>query len=218
MAIDLHKELLNLRRETLNLGAIVEERVRSVAEAIETGDVELARTVKRGDKEIDELEVQIESECLRVLALGGPVASDLRFVLGVMRINSQLERVGDLARSISKRVINVNVLPTIELPRALVDLGHAARGMLSDALAAMSNEDAALCREVRAADERVDDLRREVFYWARDEMPKRAEASQAIIDILSMAQKLERIGDLANNIAGDVIFLVEGEIVRHTKA
>ncbi|HMN94943.1 MAG TPA: phosphate signaling complex protein PhoU [Phycisphaerales bacterium] len=218
MAIDLHKELLTIRREALALGAIVEERVRMVAEAIETGDVELARQVKRGDKEIDDAEVHIESECLRVLALGGPVASDLRFVLGVMRVTSQLERIGDLARSISKRVINVNILPTVELPGSLVDLAHAARAMLSDALAAMSNEDAALCREVRAADERVDDLRKEVFYWARDEMPRRAEASQAIIDILSMAQKLERIGDLANNIAGDVIFLVEGSIVRHSKA
>lgn len=217
MAIDLHKELLSLRREILNMGAIVEQRVRGAVEALENGDLDLARQIKGGDKEIDDLEVHIESECLRVLALGSPVASDLRFVLTVLRIDGQLERIGDLARSIAKRVIGLNVLPTIELPSALVDIGHAARGMLSDALAALSAEDANLCRQVRAADERVDDLRREVFYWGRDEMPKRLDASQAIIDILSIAGKFERIGDLSNNIAGDVIFLVEGAIVRHTK-
>lgn len=217
MAIDLHKELLSLRREILNMGAIVEQRVRGAVEALESGDIELARQIKGGDKEIDDLEVHIESECLRVLALGSPVASDLRFVLTVLRIDGQLERIGDLARSIAKRVIGLNVLPTIELPTALVDIGHGARGMLSDALAALSAEDATLCRQVRAADERVDDLRREVFYWGRDEMPKRPDATQAIIDILAIAGKFERIGDLSNNIAGDVIFLVEGSIVRHTK-
>jgi len=216
--IDLHKELLVVRREILNLGAIVEQRVRGVVEALETGDVELARTIKGGDREIDELELQIESECLRALALGSPVAVDLRFILTVMRINGQLERIGDLARSIAKRVMSINVLPSLELPSSLVDIGHAARQMLSDALAGLSAEDAVLCRRVRAADERVDDLRREIFAWGRNEMPVRPEASKLIIDILSMGQKFERIGDLANNIAGDVIFLVEGEIVRHSKA
>ncbi|MFO0875158.1 MAG: phosphate signaling complex protein PhoU [Phycisphaerales bacterium] len=217
MALDLHKELLNLRREILNMGAIVEQRVRGVVEALLNGDVELARQIKGGDKEIDELEVRIESECLRILALGSPVAGDLRFVLAVMRIDGQLERVGDLARSIAKRVISINILPAVELPQALLDIGQAARNMLSDALAAMGSEDAALCRQVRAADERVDDLRREVFHWARTEMPRNPEATQSVIDILSAAQKFERIGDLANNIAGDVIFLIEGEIVRHSK-
>lgn len=217
MAIDLHKELLTLRREILNMGALVEQRVRSVTEALETGDVDLARQVKSGDAEIDELELHIDSECLRILALTGPVASDLRFVLAVMRINGQLERLGDLARSIAKRIIGINRLPAIEHPPALLDLARAARAMLSDALAAMGNEDAALCRQVRMADERVDDLRREVFHWARTELPRRPEASTTIIEILSVAQKFERIGDVANGIAGDVIFLVEGENVRHTR-
>lgn len=200
------------------MGAIVEQRVRGVVEALHSGDVDLARQIKGGDKEIDDLEVHIESECLRILALGSPVAGDLRFVLAVMRIDGQLERIGDLARSIAKRVISINILPAVELPQALLDIGQGALSMLSDALAAMGNEDAALCRQVRAADERVDDLRREVLHWARSEMPRIPEATASVIAILSAAQKFERIGDLANNIAGDVIFLIEGEIVRHSKA
>lgn len=217
MAIDLHKELLALRRDLLQMGAMVEQRLRKVVEALETGDTELARQVKKGDREVDEQDLQIESECLRVLALGGPVAGDLRFVLAAMRIDGQLERIGDLARSIAKRIIRLSILPTVELPQALHDMARAAQTMLADALLALTNEDAALCQRVLSADERVDDLRKEVFAWVRQEIPDHPESTQAYIDILSMAQKMERIGDMAHGIATDVIFMVEGNIVRHVK-
>ncbi len=217
MAMDLHKELLTLRRDILNMGAEVEQRVRNVVEALESGDTELAREVKKGDREIDEIELHIESECLRILALGGPVASDLRFVLAVLRINALLERMGDLARSVSKRIIGLAILPSVEMPSAMIEMSHAARKMVSDALSGLSNEDAALCRVVRQSDNRVDDLRKEVFAWGRAELPNHPEATQPILDILSMAQKIERIADLANNIAADVLFLIEGDVVRHTK-
>ncbi|MCA9283661.1 MAG: phosphate signaling complex protein PhoU [Phycisphaerales bacterium] len=217
MAIDLHKELLLVRRELLHMGAMVEQRVRSVFEALETGDVDLAKQVKSGDHEIDEQDIQIETECLRVLALASPVAGDLRFVLGAMRIDGQLERVGDLARSIAKRVIRLNILPAVEFPSAIFDMARAVQAMLADALAALTNEDSALCHHVLHADQRVDDLRKEVFAWARTEIPAHLEATQAIIDILSVAQKMERMGDMAHGIAADVIFMVEGNIVRHMK-
>lgn len=217
MALDLHKELLTLRRDLLHMGAMVEQRVRKVFEAMRTGDTELAREVKKGDWEVDEQDIQIETECLRVLALGSPVAGDLRFVLSAMRIDGQLERIGDLARSVSKRVIRLNILPAIELPQALYAEAAAVELMLADALAALANEDAALCYRVLEGDERVDDLRKEVFEWGREEIPRQPESANAMIDVLSIAQKVERMGDMAYGIARDTIFIVEGNVLRHQR-
>ena len=217
MSIDLHKELLSLRRELLHMGAMVEQRVQNVFEALETGDTDLAMQVKKGDKEVDEQDLQIETECLRVLALGSPLASDLRFVLAAMRIDGQLERIGDLARSISKRVIRLNVLPRVELPSTLHEMAKSVQAMLSDALAALANEDSGLCQHVLDSDQRVDDLRKEMFAWVREEIPGNLDGMRTYIDLLSVTQKMERIGDIAHGIAADVIFMVEGNIVRHVR-
>ncbi len=218
MAIDLHKELLNLRREILNMGAVVEQRLRRVIEALEHFDSAVARDVRAADVEIDNIEIQIDSECLRVLALGQPVAGDLRFVLTVMRINSELERIGDYCRGIAKRIVNISMMPAIDLPDTLFELAAGAQQMLADALAALSNEDASLCRQVRRSDDRIDDLNREVFAWCRSEIPRDVENMDAAIEVLSIAQRFERIADVSAAIAGEVIFLVEGNVVRHTRS
>lgn len=217
MAIDLHKELISLRREILNMGAMVEQRVRRVIEALRDGDTAAARDIRASDAEIDSIDSKIDSECLRVLALGAPVAGDLRFVLTVMRINSELERIGDLCRGIAKRIMTLSLQSTIELPTVVFELAEAALSMLSNALAGLANEDASLCREVRRSDDRADDLNREIFAWCRSEIPRHVEQTSAAIDILSIGQRFERIADIASAIAGEVIFLVEGNSVRHTK-
>jgi phosphate transport system protein len=215
MAVDLRNEMVDLRRNLLAMGAAVEQRVTRVIESMIEGDLSLAESVKAGDAEIDRMELELEASCMRLLALAQPVAGDLRLILSVIRISGQLERVADLARGIAKKLIKVSALDAIAIPGAMTDLAFATRTMLSDALAALANEDAALCRQVRRSDQRVDDLYKEILIWGRQEIPQHPEAAAAAIDVLTIAQRFERIADMTTNIAEDVIFLVEGRVVRH---
>jgi phosphate transport system protein len=215
MAVDLRNEMVDLRRNLLAMGAAVEQRVTRVIESMVEGDLSLAESVKAGDAEIDRMELELEASCMRLLALAQPVAGDLRLILSVIRISGQLERVADLARGIAKKLIKVSALDAIQIPDAMTDLAFATRTMLSDALAALANEDAALCRQVRRSDQRVDDLYKEILIWGRQEIPQHPEAAAAAIDVLTIAQRFERISDMTTNIAEDVIFLVEGRVVRH---
>jgi phosphate transport system protein len=215
MSIDLRTELTECRRAILKMGAVVEQRVGAAIESLFDRDVAAARSVRMGDDEIDEMDLDIEAECLRILALSHPVAGDLRFVLAVMRINADLERIGDCAKGISKRVVALDASSPIELPPAVSGMAAAARQMLGDALAGLANHDAALCRQVRREDERVDDLLKEMYAWVQEEIPQHVETTRSAIDVLSVARKLERIADLSTNIAENVIFLVEGSVVRH---
>lgn len=215
--MDLQRELTELRRAILTMAGAVEQRVEQAIDALLEGDAALARRVREGDREIDAMDVEIESACLRILALCQPVAADLRFVLSVMRINTDLERVGDEAKSIAKRVLDLGEAPTFEMPPMLREMADAARRMLNDALTALAEEDAQLGRRIRRADEQVDDLQKEVFAWAQDQIPRNVEGTRAAIDILSIARRLERIADLSTNVAEDVIFLTEGSLVRHAR-
>jgi phosphate transport system protein len=216
MAIDLQTEMLTLRRNLLAMGAATEQRLSLATFALVEGNVDAARTVKSGDAEIDAMEVDLETQCMRILALGSPVAHDLRFVLSVIRISADFERIADLSRGIAKKVLRWgNGNGPTEVPGALADMASSASAMLGDVLAALSDEDVERCREVRRADRRVDDLNKEVVATSRqlihDDVSRTAEA----IDMMQIAQRLERIADIATNIAEDVIFLAEGRVVRH---
>jgi phosphate transport system protein len=216
MAIDLQTEMLTLRRNLLAMGAATEQRLSLATFALVEGNVDAARAVKGGDAEIDAMEVDLETQCMRILALGSPVAHDLRFVLSVIRISADFERIADLSRGIAKKVIRwSDSSRPVEVPGALADMAEASKTMLADVLAALSDEDPELCREVRRADRRVDDLNKEVVAGARqliqDDVARTAEG----IDLMQIAQRLERIADITTNIAEDVIFLVEGRVVRH---
>jgi phosphate transport system protein len=216
MAIDLQTEMLTLRRNLLAMGAATEQRLSLATSALVEGDVDAARAVKGGDAEIDAMEVDLETQCMRILALGSPVAHDLRFVLSVIRISADFERIADLSRGIAKKVLRWgNGNGPTEVPGALADMASSASAMLGDVLAALSDEDVERCREVRRADRRVDDLNKEVVATSRqlihDDVSRTAEA----IDMMQIAQRLERIADIATNIAEDVIVLAEGRVVRH---
>lgn len=155
---------------------------------------------------------------MRILALGSPVAHDLRFVLSVVRISSDFERIADLSRGIAKKVVRWSVdASSVQVPDQLADMADATREMLADVLAALANEDADLCRDVRRADKRVDGLNKEVVAGSRKIIAEEVSRMQEAIDLMQVAQRLERIADIATNIAEDVIFLVEGRIVRHEK-
>ena len=216
MPIDLPVKLTELKQAILVMGANVEHRVKQATMAILNRDEAAAATVRAGDDEIDRMELDIEEECLRILALSHPVAGDLRFVLAVMRINSELERIADLARSIAKRAQDLQRMETLSFPPGLKLMAEETRGMLSGVLTALSDQDADFARRIRLADDRVDDLLKEIFAWIQEEIPRHVEHTEQAIDVLSVARKLERIADLATNMAEEVIFLIEGEIVRHS--
>lgn len=215
MAVDLQNELLSLRRDLLALGALVEHQVTRTVDAMFTSDVEIAREVKRADADVDALDLKIEEDCMRLLALGSPMASDLRQILSTLRISGGLERIADLAKGISKRTIKLANLDAITLPSAMVDMAQATKLMVSDALAALTNEDVEMCRGVRQSDNLVDALNKEILVWSRSEIPRNIEITTAAIHILTIAQRLERLADITTSIAEDVIYLVEGRIVRH---
>ena len=217
MPIQIQTELTSLRRAILTMGASVEQRVSKVVEAVVDHDIDAATFVRAGDDEIDAMELEIEEECLRVLALSQPVASDLRFVLAVLRINTDLERIADHTKSIAKRVLDLETMSGLIIPPALTEIAYSSRKMVSDALAALANNDAELARTIRRADKRVDDLQKAIFAWVHQEIPEHVELTAGVIDVLSMARAFERIGDMATNIAEEIIFLIEGALVRHQK-
>ncbi len=218
MSVDLQKELNALRRHILTMGACVDNRVNETCSALFTLDTDAARHVCAGDDEIDAMDLDIEREALRLLALTQPVAADLRFILAAMRINTDLERIADLARSIAKRVLALcEESEELNLPPALRAMADRTRTMLSDALAALSDNDTALCEAIRKADDQVDDLLKEIFTWAQEEIPGHVDSTPSVINMLSIARKLERIADMTTNIAEDIIFFTSGEVVRHVQ-
>ncbi len=217
MPTELDKELTTLRRALLSMSASAELRVTQAYDALLNRDSAVADAVRVSDDEIDDMENDIEAECLRILALQHPVASDLRYVIAALRINADLERIADLARGIAKRVIYMSREKPIPFPRELGQICDASRDILSDALRALAEQDAELASRVRRADKRVDALHKSVYNWAINELPSHAEDAQSMVDLLFIARAIERIADLATNIAEDVIFSVGGDIVRHTK-
>lgn len=215
MAIHLQTRIVDLRRNLLAMGAAVEGRVSGVVRALETGDAELARTIKESDAEIDQMQVELEGECMKLLALSHPVASDLRLIVTVLRISGELERIADHAKGIAKRLIKIDRTGPIAMPRSLVDLAEGTRSMIAEAVATMADPNLDRCLQIRRSDRRIDLLNKEVLTWSREEITRDVGHTAQAIDILSAAQRFERMSDIATNIAEDLIFLVEGRIVRH---
>ncbi len=215
MAVNLQTRVIDLRRKLLAMGAAVELRVTQAVQVIRDGDVELARKVRESDTEVDQMQAEVEDECMRLLALGSPVASDLRLILTAIRISNELERIADMAKGSCKRVIKLVEAGAYRFPHALLDMAEATRTMLRDVLVALSNEDSKLCLEIRRSDNYVDALNREVILWSREWITQDVAATAAAIDLLAIGQRFERMADVITQIAGDTVFLVDGRILRH---
>ena len=218
MPVDLESNLTKLRRDLLILGAKVEQRLFQITDAILTADVAAAQDVRQGDAEIDHDDLVIEEECVRLLALAAPVATDLRRILAMMRISGEFERIADLSKGISKRIIRVSSMPAVRLPDPLAEMCHSVRELFSKSLRALADSDSELAREIRRDDDRLDQLHKSMLVWAREEIPRDPESTNAAIELLAIAQRLERTGDIAVSIAGNLIYLVEGTVVRHGSA
>ena len=215
MPIDLDTNLTTLRKNLLNLGAKVEQRLYLVTEAIIRSDVKTAKVVRKSDEEIDLDDLAIEEECVRLLALATPVATDLRKILAIMRISGEFERIADLAKGISKRIIRVSKMPAIRLPDSLIEMCGTVQALFSNSLRALADMDAETARQIRGDDDKVDALHKAMLVWAREEIPRDPESTNAAIELLAVAQRLERTGDIAVSIAGNTIYLVEGIVTRH---
>jgi phosphate transport system protein len=211
----LQKELEKIKKRILSLGGMVEERVRMANRAIESRDRALANQIMKTDYEIDELEVEVEEECLKILALHQPVAVDLRFLVAVIKINNDLERIGDQAVNIAQRVENISKRPRMALSLDYEQMAEKAASMLRMSLDSLVNLDLDLAFQVLTLDDDVDHMAREVYDYIKEEIRKKPEAAGYLINYLFISRHLERIGDHSTNIAEEVIYLIEGEIVRH---
>ena len=161
------------------------------------------------------MEVELEEECLKILALYQPVAADLRFVVAVLKINNDLERMGDLAKNIAKRVAQLDNAGPVELPPEIRSMATQAEEMVRECLAAVIDGDTVLARRIREQDDLVDEQRQRVRKRILAGIGDNPENVEALLRLNSITKHIERIADMATNVAEDVIYMVEGEIVRH---
>ncbi len=215
MSVHLQREIGRLKAKLLELGSEVEETVRDAVRAVMTRDRALAESVSRREEETDVLEVDIEEECLKVLALHQPVAVDLRYIVGMLKINQDMERIGDLARHVADRAQVLAGQGEARIPEDIGVMADKARRMLMRGLDAFVHLNAGLAREVCAADEEVDRLYRTITADMTAAMRQQPDAVGLHLQVLHIARHLERIADHATNIAEDLIYMVEGKIVRH---
>lgn len=211
----LEKELHELKDKLLRIGALVETQLdRSIKSLVER-DTPLAKVVINADHEVNTLEVEIDEDCIRLLALRQPEAGDLRFVTTAMKIVTDLERMGDLAVDISERALELNeepiLKPYIDIPR----MARAASEMLREALDAFVNKDAQMAWEVLDKDDFVDDLNKQIFRELLTYMIEDPHTISRAIRISYISKYLERVADHATNIAEMVVYLVEGKMIRH---
>jgi len=214
----LQKELGQLEKQLLTLTAVVEESVQKAIKALAGHDRELAQQVIANDDSINRLEVDLEEECLKVLALYQPVASDLRMIVAVLKINNDLERIADQAVNICERALAVIDSPHLVCPLELDLMAKKVIDMLEKSLDALVNTDPDLARRVLELDDEVDTIHSQNYKAFKDYVRQNPETVDSVLSYLTVSRHLERVADLATNIAEDVIYLNEGEIVRHTIA
>jgi phosphate transport system protein len=211
----LRKEIENLKRMILALSGVVEEAFHKAVAAIERRDTSLAEDVIRSDARVDEMEVEVEEECLKILALHQPVAMDLRYIVAVLKLNNDLERIGDLAVNIAEQGQRLADRTAPVVTVELTEMTRRVEWMLSGSLDALVNLDVETARQICAADDEVDRMHRQVYDQIQAMMREGGQRVDTLIHILSVSRYLERIADLSTNIAEDVLYMVDGEIVRH---
>lgn len=211
----LEKDLDNLHRSLFRLAGYVEDAVVSATAALRSRDVDAARDVIDGDAEIDRMENEVQDECLKVLALHQPVASDLRRISVVLMITTDLERMGDLAVGIAERAVVLARPPYVPIPDRIERMTARTIRMVRASLDAFVSGDATAAARVIRADNEVDRDNDEIIHDLVDEMKGSPDLVEPALSLFSAVRHLERIADHATNIAEDVIYLVNGEMVRH---
>ncbi|MFO7764884.1 MAG: phosphate signaling complex protein PhoU [Pelovirga sp.] len=216
MPVYLQRQIDELKKQILALSAVVEENFHEAIHSLEETDVDLAQAVIRQDGRVNEMEVDLEEECLKILALHQPVAIDLRFIVSVLKINNDLERISDIAANIAQRTIGLAAFKPAHIPFALFDMAAKVEIMLKKCLDALVNMDSKLAREVCHLDDEVDTMHKDNYGLVKNQIRQHPEQLDALIEYLSVSRHLERVADLSTNIAEDVIYMIDGEIIRHT--
>ena len=213
--LHLQRDLDRLKRQILTMGSMVETAANKAITAFLDRQRDLAEEVVASDTRIDEKEVEVEEDCLKILALHQPFAGDLRFIVTVLKVNNDLERIADLAVNIAQRSLALGEQPRLDIPLDLDSMAEKVRKMVRDALDSLVSQDTALALKVLKSDQEVDDAHRrmyEIIHRVIETDPSKVDPA---IHTLSVSRHLERIADLATNIAEDVVFLVKGEVIRH---
>lgn len=218
MSLHLHRDLDKLKKEVLRLGNMVELAINNAFLALNNRDSSYVEEVLTNEEQINEMEVQIEEECLKILALHQPVAVDLRFLVVVLKVNNDLERMGDIAKNIAERardLMESGVAP--DLGRPMQGLPDLVRTMVRSSLDSLVKLDDQLARKIIEMDDEVDQINRDMYAAVKSLVAEQPAVADSAINLLSCSRNMERIGDLATNIAEDVIFVVEGKVVRHAE-
>ena len=210
------EELKALKEKILRMGALVEDQIRNSIKSLVERDSDLARQVIANDHRVNAIDVEVDEDCLRLIALHQPMAKDLRFITTAMKISTELERMSDLAENIAERAIELNeepqLKPYIDIPR----MAEHAQRMVKEALDAFVNQDAELARKVCRDDDFIDDLTHQIFRELLTYMVEDPHTISRAVRITFVAKYLERMADHATNVAELVVYLVEGKIIRHT--
>jgi phosphate transport system protein len=218
MTVHFFRQIDKLKKLILGVGAMVEQSVNDAVRAIETRDPRLAQSVIENDDRIDLTEIDVEEECLATLALHQPVAMDLRYVVAVLKINNDLERMGDLAKNMAQSAIALADEPPVDMAEfGIIEMGRRAGRMVKQSLDALVELDVEMARQVRRLDDEVDEMHRAVYGKVADRMKQSPHLIEPLIRVLTTARYLERIADHAVNVAKDVIYMVDGKIARHRK-
>lgn len=215
MTRHLQIDLDGLSKELLTMGAMVEEATNRAINALVRRDKSLAREVIAVDDAINDYENRIEDHALKILALHQPVAADLRFIITVLKVNNDLERIGDHAVSIAERAVVLAGLEPVPRPEDFDKLIDTVQRMMKDSLTALIERDAGLARSVCNMDDEVDRVHALMYSAMQTVMRNDVQFIEPAVNTISATRHLERIGDLATNIAEDIVFMVEGEILRH---
>ena len=215
MTLHFQREVEKLKKMILNEASMVESGLQKAVKALKERDERLASEVKDYDNEIDMMEIEIEEEALKILALHQPVAIDLRFIISVIKINSDLERIGDLTANIASRTTEIVEFPHIPIPENINNMSEIALQMVKDSLDALVNLDVGLAQKVCEDDEAVDELHRQSYEIVSEKVNSEPENIKFYLKMLGISRYLERIADHSTNIAEDVVYMVEGKISRH---
>jgi phosphate transport system protein len=209
------EELEALQGRLLEMGGLAEERVRAAVDGLVSRDVPVIERLLRGDEPINQLHIEIDNRCFRLLALHQPMAVDLRSIVAAVKINTDLERVGDLAVNIAEAAKRYTTHPPVKKLIDIPQMGDIAQSMLRDSLDAFVRRDTVLAHQVLNEDDRLDALKTQVFRELLTYMLQDPSTVEPALDLILISRHLERIGDHATNIAEDVIFMVSALDVRH---
>jgi phosphate transport system protein len=215
MSKHLQRDLDSLQRQLMNLFAIVEQMIDSSIRALCEKRLDLASNIRAIDRQVNEMEVLIEEDCLKILALHQPVAANLRRISAVLKVNTDLERIGDLAKNIAERAEGVHQYPWFPIPDQLAEMARQATQMVRMALDAFVASDSQLAQKVIHCDSAVDAFNRAIIGELVDLMRSDSTLLDPALHCFSATRHIERIADHAENIAEDVVYFVDGDIVRH---